>query len=108
MSQASTASPTRTGVVRALDGISPDVQTGKAASGAAHVDAARAREPGEPRRVPRHRDRGEGVISTAIAVLIVAFLGAAMWVAFNSIWDTARTNINTQVNSIGSTTGGTD
>ena len=59
----------------------------------------------------RHRDRGEGVISTAIAVLIVAFLGAAMWVAFNSIWGTAETNIKTQVEIIGTTStddGGTN
>lgn len=47
-------------------------------------------------------DRGEGVISTAIAVLIVAFIGAAMWVAFNGIWTDAEANIETEVNSIGS------
>ncbi|MCQ3806010.1 MAG: hypothetical protein OXB92_11955 [Acidimicrobiaceae bacterium] len=46
-------------------------------------------------------DRGEGVISTAIAVLIVAFLGAAMWVGFNTIWDGAETTIKKEVNSIG-------
>ena len=46
-------------------------------------------------------DRGEGVISTAIAVLIVAFLGAAMWVGFNSIWDGAETTIKKEVDSIG-------
>lgn len=49
-----------------------------------------------------HGDRGEGVISTAIAVLIIAFLGAAMWVAFNGIWSDAEANIETEVNSIGS------
>ena len=46
-------------------------------------------------------DRGEGVISTAIAVLITAFLGAAMWVGFNTIWGEAETTINKQVNKIG-------
>ena len=46
-------------------------------------------------------DRGEGVISTAIAVLIVAFIGAAMWVAFNSIWTDAEGNIQREVGSIG-------
>lgn len=46
-------------------------------------------------------DRGEGVISAAIAVLIIAFLGAAMWVAFERIWSGAETNIETQVNRIG-------
>lgn len=109
MSQAIAANPTGTGVAEALDGLSPNAQTrrnaqtGKVASDAAHADAACACEPGEPRRCRRRPDRGEGVISTAIAVLIVAFLGAAMWVAFNSIWDSAKTNINEQVNSIGST-----
>jgi hypothetical protein len=49
-----------------------------------------------------HRDeRGEGVISAAIAVLIMAFLGAAMWVGFNAIWDDAEDNTRTQVQQIG-------
>jgi hypothetical protein len=46
-------------------------------------------------------DRGEGVISTAIAVLIVAFIGAAMWVAFNSLWTDAEGNIQREVGNIG-------
>lgn len=46
-------------------------------------------------------DRGEGVISTAIAVLIMAFLGVAMWVGFNSIWDSAEEQTRTQVEQIG-------
>ena len=46
-------------------------------------------------------DRGEGVISTAIAVLIVAFLGAAMWVSFNSIWQDSEDNIRTNIEQIG-------
>lgn len=46
-------------------------------------------------------DRGEGVISTAIAVLITAFLGTAMWVGFNTIWKGAETNITNEVNKIG-------
>jgi hypothetical protein len=46
-------------------------------------------------------DRGEGVISSAIAVLIVAFIGAAMWVAFDQIWTDAEANIETQVGTIG-------
>ncbi len=46
-------------------------------------------------------DRGEGVISTAIAVLIVAFLGAAMWVGFNAIWQSSEANIRTNVEQIG-------
>lgn len=47
-------------------------------------------------------ERGEGVISAAIAVLIMAFLGAAMWVGFNTIWQGAESNIQDQVNQIGS------
>ena len=46
-------------------------------------------------------DRGEGVISTAIAVLIVTFIGAAMWVAFNSIWQNSEDNIRTNIEQIG-------
>ncbi len=46
-------------------------------------------------------DRGEGVISTAIAVLITAFIGAAMWVGFNTIWGNAEANITNQVDTIG-------
>ncbi len=53
-------------------------------------------------RGARHRgSRGEGVISAAIAVLIIAFLGAAMWVAFNDIWEDAKDDIETQVTTIG-------
>ncbi len=50
-------------------------------------------------------DRGEGVISTAIAVLIIAFIGAGMWVAFQRIWGNAEANIEGQVNSIGAGNG---
>jgi type II secretory pathway component PulK len=51
-------------------------------------------------------ERGEGVISAAIAVLIMAFLGAAMWVGFNSIWGDAEDNIDKQVTEIGGESGG--
>ena len=56
------------------------------------------------RRSPGGRmtgDRGEGVISAAIAVLIMAFLGAAMWVAFNSMWSTTEENTREQIEIIG-------
>jgi hypothetical protein len=46
-------------------------------------------------------DRGEGVISAAIAVLVMAFLGVAMWVGLRSIWDTAEENTSDQVDEIG-------
>ena len=46
-------------------------------------------------------ERGEGVISSAIAVLIMAFLGAAMWVAFKDMFATTTDNTRTQVELIG-------
>ena len=49
----------------------------------------------------RRRDRGEGVISTAIAVLIIAFLGAAMWLGFNTLWTDAQEDIKAEVSKIG-------
>lgn len=54
----------------------------------------------------RHRlttdERGEGVISAAIVVLIMAFLGAAMWVAFNRIFSNATSGTESKVGEIGS------
>lgn len=47
-------------------------------------------------------ERGEGVISTAIAVLVMAFLGAAMWISFNTIWKDTSKNTENQVKVIGS------
>jgi hypothetical protein len=41
-----------------------------------------------PKRRRFKGDHGEGVISAAIAVLIMAFLGAAMWVGFQQMWKT--------------------
>jgi hypothetical protein len=46
-------------------------------------------------------DRGEGVISTAIAVLIVAFLGATMYVIFTQILTSSGSKASTEVNNIG-------
>ena len=57
-------------------------------------------------RVARTRvirdDRGEGVISAAIAVLVMAFLGAGMWVAFNTVFHHAADKTTQQVDIIGS------
>ena len=39
-------------------------------------------------------DRGEGVISAAIAVLIMAFLGSLMWVGFQRMWVNTESNTN--------------
>ncbi len=46
-------------------------------------------------------EAGEGVISTAIAVLIMAALGAVMWVGFQAIWGNASTRTTDQINTIG-------
>ena len=56
---------------------------------------------------PRLRDRvvrselGEGVISAAIAVLIMAFLGVAVWGGFKLTFDRTQKNVNEQVDLIG-------
>lgn len=43
---------------------------------------------------------GEGVISTAIAVLIMALIGAAMWVVFQSVFSDAGERIQSNVEQI--------
>ena len=47
-------------------------------------------------------ERGEGVISAAIVVLIMALLGAAMWVAFNQIWTSTERKTEQNVSTISS------
>jgi hypothetical protein len=49
----------------------------------------------------RHDDRGEGVISAAIAVLIMAGIGALMWVGFKAIWQDTEANTKDKVAEIG-------
>jgi hypothetical protein len=39
--------------------------------------------------------------ATAAAVLIMAFLGALMWVGFKSMWDTTEQKTNDQIEQIG-------
>lgn len=46
-------------------------------------------------------ERGEGVVSAAIAVLIMAALGAVMWVGIQELWDNASTRTDNQINEIG-------
>jgi hypothetical protein len=48
-----------------------------------------------------HEEVGEGVISTAIAVLIMALLGAAMWLAFREIFQGASDKAGGAVEEIG-------
>ena len=49
----------------------------------------------------RRSERGEGVISTAIAVLIVAFLGIALWKGFDGMVSGATDKTKAQVEQIG-------
>jgi hypothetical protein len=44
---------------------------------------------------------GEGVISTAIAVLIMALIGLAMWQLFSRVFSDAGDRVETNVNQIG-------
>ena len=46
-------------------------------------------------------ERGEGVISTAIAVLIMALIGLLMWTVFQRVFNDAGTKIESNVNNIG-------
>ena len=46
-------------------------------------------------------ESGEGVISAAIAVLIMAFLGVLMWVGFKATLGNAQGNVDDQVGQIG-------
>jgi len=55
--------------------------------------------PSAPGRV--RGDRGEGVISAAIAVLIMAGIGALMWVGFKAIWEDTESNTQDKVSEIG-------
>jgi hypothetical protein len=49
----------------------------------------------------RRDDRGEGVISVAIAVLVMAGIGALMWVGFKAIWQDTESNTKDKVAEIG-------
>jgi hypothetical protein len=46
-------------------------------------------------------DRGEGVISMAIAVLIVATIGAAMYLLFQGLAESTGNKAEDQINNIG-------
>ena len=57
---------------------------------------------GRPLGTARTSDRFRGPRrATAIAVLIVAFLGALMWVGFQQIWANAEVQTNEQITQIG-------
>lgn len=46
-------------------------------------------------------ERGEGVISAAIAVLVMAFLGVALWVAFKGFFESTADKTGKQMSQIG-------
>lgn len=46
-------------------------------------------------------DRGEGVISMAIAILIIATIGAAMYLLFQGLAESTGNKAEDQINQIG-------
>lgn len=51
---------------------------------------------------PLHRsERGEGVISVAIAVLIMAIIGAGLWTVFNRAVGGAEEQIECEIGAVG-------
>ena len=50
-------------------------------------------------RIERNQS-GEGVISAAIAVLVMAFLGVLMWQLFRGTLVKSNTNVNDQIDQI--------
>ena len=53
------------------------------------------------RRRNRRADVAEGVISTAIAVLVIAFLGLLMWMGFRAMFNSATNTANQTIEQIG-------
>lgn len=49
----------------------------------------------------RADDRGEGVVSAAIVVLIMAAIGALMWVGFRSMWTSIESDTNERISEVG-------
>lgn len=72
----------------------PTPRRSRHGSGNAHPPPKRQR-----RRV--RSEIAEGVISTAIAVLIVAFLGIALWKGFDLMMNSATDRTQQQVEQIG-------
>jgi hypothetical protein len=54
------------------------------------------------RRARATDDRGEGVVSAAIVVLIMAGLGALMWVGFRTMWEDVERDTNDRISEVGS------
>jgi type II secretory pathway component PulK len=69
---------------------------------AAQMTVMRSRQRVMESRQSHTNERGEGVISVALAVLIMAALAAGMWVAYKAMWDDASTRTANEVKKIGS------
>lgn len=49
----------------------------------------------------RRSESGEGVISAAIAVLVMAFIGVAMWLAFSGTFQSVADTTDELISDIG-------
>lgn len=69
-----------------------------------HPPVPRHQAPAPPADRPARRwadDRGEGVVSAAIVVLIMAALGALMWVGFRGMWTDIEADTNDRISEVG-------
>ena len=70
-----------------------------------HLDTDRLVIAARSLRLWLRDEAGEGVISTAIAVLILAFVGAGMWLGFNAMMgstcDAAANQLDTSIGAGG-------
>jgi hypothetical protein len=70
--------------------------------GGAVIRAAIAWQTVRARAAQRRRDqRGEGVISVALAVLIIAGIGVLVWAGFQTFWETTESKTSSNINQIG-------
>lgn len=90
MSAPMTSTPT----IEATDATAP-------AAGAGAPTTARQPTAQTPKRRRYRTEIAEGVISTAIAVLIVAFLAIALWKGFDVMMNSATDKTQHQVEQIG-------
>src|SRR5205823_342225 len=89
--------------VEALERITPVLALNREATDLGRLisEEARAIRRDVQRQLIESDEKGEGVISAAIAVLIMAFLGAGMWLAFNTIFKGTAKNTCEQTKAIG-------
>lgn len=78
----------------------PTTPTTPAAHRAVLATALRLREV-LAHRGPTRSERGEGIVSVAIAVLIMAALGVVAYGAFDALFNNTTTAAESQISSIG-------